>query len=98
MAGDDAAKAYRAVWRLASHPAVSVPYLTGRAKALPAVTDAARLAARPFDRDIVLARRVVEALELAGVGSLGLLGELASHPTYAFAALAVTKRLMASTP
>lgn len=101
LKGDDAARAYRAVWRLASHPAVAVPFLKGKAKDVPAVADAARLAARPFDPEVVLTRRVVEALELAGrdaTAAVTLLKELADRPAFKVPAADAVKRLTARQP
>lgn len=98
LAGDDAARAYRAVWRLASHPAATVPFLGSRAKAVPAMTDAARIAARPFDKEIVFARRLVEALELAGAESREPLRGLAGHPAFQLPASAAVRRMSVKPP
>ncbi|MBN9519787.1 PQQ-binding-like beta-propeller repeat protein [bacterium] len=94
LKGEDAAWAYRAVWRLASHPAAVVRFFRGKARDVPAVTDAKRLAARPFDTDIVLARRVVEALELsASDDATALLRELAETATVRAPAAAAVRRM-----
>ncbi len=87
LRGDDTAAAYRAVWRLAGHPAEAVAFLRGKAGDVPAVTDAARLAARPFDKDTVLARRFVETVQRCGTADAALLlSELVSRPAFKRAA------------
>ena len=94
LRGDDASAAYKAIWRYATHPAEAVPFLAGKAKGVPAVTDATRLAARPFDKDIVLARRVVETLERCGTPEASaLLKLLAKRPAFAVPATAAVGRL-----
>jgi hypothetical protein len=101
MKGDDAARAYRAIWRLASHPTAAAALLKGKAKDVTAVTDTTRLVARPFDPEIVLARRVVETLELAGpnaTAAVGLLKELADRPGFKGPASDAVKRLTTKHP
>jgi len=62
------------------------------------MTDAARIAARPFDKEIVFARRLVEALELAGAESREPLRGLAGHPAFQLPASAAVRRMSVKPP
>jgi WD40 repeat protein len=93
---EDASAAYRAAWRLAKHPAQAIPFLKDKAKDVPAVADPARRALRPFELDIVNARRVVEVLELCGTPeAAALLKEFVDQPAFAAPAAAALGRVTA---
>jgi WD40 repeat protein len=94
---DDAAEAYQAVWRFAADPAAAVPFLRKKAVGEPAVP-ASALAERPFAMPVVVARRLVEALERIGTpDATEVLAELAAGPRPQFTgpAAAAVARLKA---
>jgi WD40 repeat protein len=92
LKSDDAAKAYQAIGNFATDPASAVPFLAERCGQLAIVTEQARLAARPFDKDVVNARRAVEALERCGTADAAkALADLAKRFPYAGPAAAVER-------
>jgi RNA polymerase sigma factor (sigma-70 family) len=94
LRGDDAAKAYQAIGRFTSDPAAAVPFLRDQTSKLPVVTEKDKLAARPFDRGVVVARRAVEALERCGTADAAkALTGLADRLPYAAPAAAAERVL-----
>jgi hypothetical protein len=84
LAGDDAARAYRAAWTLVLAPRQAVPWLRERLRPVPSV-DASRIARLIADlEDDSFAIRQKAMKELAALGELAgpaLKKALADHPT-----------------
>ena len=95
LKGDDAARAYEAIWKLARSPRTALRFLAEKAEG---ETTVAGLDARPYPPEIVRARRIVEAIELMGdLEALVVLTRLADSDAIQFKepAKAALRRLRA---